>query len=236
MPIKPFRWLLILCVSTLVWALWLLPARPLLSPLNGVMLASSPLQLSRIEGRLWQGSARWQWQGMAGGVRWDTDWRGVAFGANLSLSGDIVASGWAGGGPGVMDLRDIDAAVPVAPFVRAMPNVSAAGTLSLRGVGLRLGRAGPEQAQGALAYSGGRVDWSASQGAELPALTGALRQEGGAAIGEAFSPDGVLLADARLENEMAVLRVYRAWPALLGVSQGGNLSDVVFETSQQLAP
>jgi general secretion pathway protein N len=236
MPIKPFRWLLILFMSTFVWALWLLPARPLLTPLNGMMLASSVLQLSRIEGRLWQGSARWQWQGMAGGLRWDSGWRGTTFGADLFLSGDIVATGWAGGGPGVIDLRDLEAVVPVAPFVRAMPNVSADGMVSLRGVGLRLGRAGPEQARGALAYSGGRVDWSASQGAELPALSGALRQDGGAAVVEAFAPDGLLLADARLENEMAALRVYRAWPALLGVSQGGNPADIVFETSQQLAP
>lgn len=234
--IRPGVWLAALLLAVLVWALVMLPARPILAPLDGVQLGPAALQLSRIEGRLWQGSARWQWQALSGSLRWDASWRGLSFGADLTVSGDIVATGWAGAAPGGFALAGMDIVLPVAPLVQGMPNVSAEGMATVRGLNLQWQSGAPSGAEAQLSYTGGRVSWAAGQEADIPVLTGALRQEGEAAILEVRSPDNALLADGQLTNESARLRVYRAWPALLGVSQGGSPTDVVFETSQQLAP
>ncbi len=234
--IRPGLWLAALLLAVLVWALVMLPARPVLAPLNGMQLGSATLQLSRIEGRLWQGSARWQWLDLSGSLRWDTSWRGMSFGADLMVSGDIVATGWAGAAPGGFALNGMDIVVPVALLVQGMPNVSAEGTATARGLTLQWQDGAPAGAEAQLSYSGGRISWAEGQGADVPVLTGSLRQEGEAAVFEARSPDSALLADGQLTNETVRLRVYRAWPALLGMSQGGSPADVVFETSQQLAP
>ena len=234
--ISPGIWLAVLLFAVLVWALVMLPARTVLAPLNGVQLGPAALQLSGIEGRLWQGSARWQWQALSGGLRWDTSWRGLSFGADLTVSGDIVATGWLGAAPAGVTLADMDIVVPVAPLVQGMPNVSAEGLATVRGLDLQWWDGAPHGAQAVLSYSGGRVSWARGQGADIPVLSGSLRQDGEAAVFEVRSPDSVLLADGQLTKESARMRVYRAWPALLGVSQGGSPTDVVFETSQQLAP
>lgn len=234
--IRPGVWLGVLLLALLVWALIMLPARPLLTPLSGIQLGPAALQLSRIEGRLWQGSARWQWQALSGSLRWDTSWRGLSFGADLTVSGDVIATGWAGAAPGGFSLVGMDIVLPVAPLVQGMPNVSAEGMSTIRGLNLQWQDGAPRGAEAQLSYSGGRVSWAAGQGADIPVLTGILRQEGEAAVLAVRSPDNALLADGQLTNESARLRVYRAWPVLLGVSQGGSPTDVVFETSQQLAP
>jgi general secretion pathway protein N len=234
--IRPGIWLAVLLFAVLVWAVVMLPARPVLAPLNGIQLGPAALQLSRIEGRLWQGNARWQWQALSGSLRWETSWRGLSFGADLTVSGDIVATGWVGAAPAGVSLAGVDIVVPVAPLVQGMPNVSAEGLATVRGLGLQWSDGAPHGAEAMLSYSGGRISWAPGQGAEIPVLTGNLRQDGGAAVLEVRSPDSALLADGQLTNESARLRVYRAWPALLGVSQGGSPTDVVFETSQQLAP
>jgi general secretion pathway protein N len=232
--LKPVWWLAILLLAVLFWAAWLVPAKLVLERLDGIVLGPAELQLSRVDGRLWQGGARWQWQQLSGGLRWQTDWRGLTPGVALNVTGDIVASGWLGSTGGGIDARSIDLALPLAPFVRDLPNITADGAISVRGLSLQWSEAGPRAAEGSLAYNGGDVSWAAGQGATLPPLQGTLLQDGEAALAQVYSPEGTLLADARLDKEYAQLRVYRAWPALLGASQGGNLADVVFETSQQL--
>lgn len=236
MLLKPVWWLAVLLLSVLVWVVWLIPAKPLLEPVDGTMLGQAPLRVARVDGRLWDGSARWQWQRLGGTLRWQMDWRGPVPGVEFSVTGDIVASGWVGAGVSGLDLRNVDAAAPLAPFIAGMPNISAEGTVSVRGVSLEWTDSGPADAQGKLDYTGGYVSWAAGQGATLPPLQGILRQDGEMALVEVYSPEQVLLADGALQRDNARLRVYRAWPALLGFSQGGSASDVVFETSQQLMP
>lgn len=232
--LKPVYWLAALLLAVLIWGVWLMPAKLVLGHLDGTVLGPAELQLSHIDGRLWQGSVRWQWQQLSGAVRWQTDWRGFVPGVVLNVTGDIVAGGWVGSAGGGIDARGIDLAAPLAPFVKGVPNITAGGTVSVRSLSLKWTDAGPVGAEGSLGYSGGNVSWAAGQGATLPPLQGALQQDGEAALAQVYSPEGTMLADARLEKESAQLRVYRAWPALLGVSQGGNPADVVFETSQQL--
>ncbi|MDF1630848.1 MAG: hypothetical protein P1U78_13705 [Alcanivoracaceae bacterium] len=234
MLLKPVWWLALLLLSVLVWVVWLIPAKPLVGPIDGVMLGQAPLRVARVEGRLWDGGASWQWQQLRGGLRWQVEWRGLVPGLEFSLTGDIVASGWLGSGGSGVDLRNVDLAAPLAPLIAGMPNISAEGNLSLRELSLQWSDKGPAGAQGNLGYTGGYVSWAADQGATLPPLQGTLRQEGAAAVVEVYSPEGELLADGALDRDNARLRVYRAWPALLGFSQGGSASDVVFETSQQL--
>jgi general secretion pathway protein N len=234
MLLKPVWWLAVLLLSVLVWVVWLAPARPLVAPVDGIMIGQAPLRVMQVNGRVWDGSARWQWQSLAGSLRWQFDWRGLVPGVDFSLSGDIVASGWLGGGVSGIDLRNVDAAAPLAPFVAGMPNISAEGNVSLQGLSLNWSDSGPAGAKGNLGYTGGYVSWASGQGANLPPLQGVLHQRDGAAVAEIYSPEGTLLADGLLDRDNARLRVYRAWPALLGFSQGGSASDVVFETSQQL--
>lgn len=232
--LKPVWWLAVLLLAVLAWGIWLIPAKIVLERLDGIALGPAELRVTRIDGRLWQGGARWQWQQLSGAVRWRADWRGLVPGVALNATGDIVASGWLGSAGGNIDARGIDLAVPLAPLVDGLPNITADGTVSVRDLSLKWTDAGPMAAEGNLAYSGGDVSWAAGQGATLPSLQGTLLQDGEAALAQVYSPEGTLLADARLDTQYAQLRVYRAWPALLGVSQGGSLTDVVFETSQQL--
>lgn len=234
MAVRLWLWGLLVVLATLFWLVWLAPARLLLQPLNGMQLGPAPLQLSQIDGRWRAGGFRWQWQGLAGTARWSLAWQGLVPGAHLTLSGDLVANGWIGGLPGRWQVRDMDLAIPVAPLVRGTQGIRAEGVVSARSFTLILDHGAPREASAVLDYTGGQVSWAQGQGAVLPPLQGVMRQDGAAARIEARGPDGTLLADGSLENNMAMLRVYRAWPALLGVSQGGSPSDVVFETSRPL--
>jgi general secretion pathway protein N len=234
MRVRPLWWFAGLCLAALLWGVWLMPASPVLSRVDGVMLGSAPLQLARVEGRLWQGAARWRWQGMSGILRWRWERRGLTPGLRLDGSGDVLMSGWLGVSPRAVSLMEMNLAVPVAPFVVAMPNIQAEGSVSARDLTLRWNGQQAYGVSGRLGYTGGNLSWARGQSAQLPVLTGVLQQEGQAATLDVLSPEGTLLAQGRIENKVAVLRVYRAWPALLGVSQGGNPGDVVFEASQPL--
>lgn len=235
MAVRLWLWTLVLVLSTLFWGVWQMPARPLLASLDGTPMGQAPLRLQRIEGVWREGAAHWQWQGLSGRLQWSLDWRGLTPGVQLQLSGDVIASGWLGGRPGAWQVQALDLALPVAPLVRGMPGIQAEGTASIRGLTLIWGKQGPEAAEARLDYTGGNVSWAPGQGAEVPPLTGLLRHDGAAARLDARDPQGTLLAEGSVENDLASLRVYRAWPMLLGASQGGSPGDVVFETSRPLA-
>ena len=49
---------------------------------------------------------------------------------------------------------------------------------------------------------------------------------------QVVDPDGERLMHARISEGRFHLEVMRAWPLLLGVSQGGSPDDVVFQMSQ----
>lgn len=226
-------WLLALALASVVgWAVWLMPATVALSPINGVMLGPAPLHLSQIEGRVWNGSSRWRWQDKQGTLRWQVRWQGLRPGVLADLRGDMLLKGWLGAGSGIV-LRDADAAVPLASLKGIVPDVSADGVVSVRGLSLHWQKNKASVSSGLVEYTGGTASWG-RESATLPALRGQIVQNAGVTTLDVVTVEGQRVFQGSLENTMAELRVYRAWPALLGLSQGGSPDDVVFETSRQL--
>ena len=88
--------------------------------------------------------------------------------------------------------------------------------------------------QGTLQYSGGTVSWGRNGSALVPVLQGRLSMNNEQPTLQVEDPDNNSLLDARLANGRFELEVRRAWPMLLGVSQGGDPDDVVFQMSQPL--
>ena len=222
--------------SLMIFLVWLMPAQPLVQKLDGVMLGDAPLQLSQVRGRIWQGEARWRWQHYRGDLRWKTRWRGLSPGLLVDVAGGgLELDGWAGVSPGALTVRDIALRVPLAEISRDMPEGQVDGTLTGNIEQLRWHRrSGDVFASGTLRYGGGQVSWPPDGNAKVPPLEGRLYTEDNVARVEITDPQGVRLVDGDVGNGEAVLRVYRAWPRLLGVSQGGSDSDVVFQVSEQL--
>ena len=91
------------------------------------------------------------------------------------------------------------------------------------------------EARATLQYGGGTVTWGRSGSAVVPVLQGRVSMEGEDPVLEVTSPEGRQLMNARLSEGRFQLEVFRAWPILLGVSQGGQPDDVVFQMSQPFA-
>lgn len=230
---RPLLLVSVFLVSFLVWSLWLLPAAPVVSKLDGLRVGDAPLQLSQVQGRLWEGSAHWRWQRQDGRLRWDLDWRGLTPGVLLALeSGSVALDGWLGGGPGRVSARDFTLEMPVAEIARHLEQGSAEGTVSADIRELDWRGDAFHALEGRLKWTGGRVSWKPDGSAEIPPLDGRLFMEGKAARGEVTDLEGQQLAEARIVDGEITFRVFRAWPMLLGVSGGGQASDVVLEVSQ----
>lgn len=230
---RPLLLISVFLVSFLIWSLWLLPAAPVVSKLDGLPVAGAPLQLSQVQGRLWEGSAHWRWQRQDGRLRWDIDWRGLTPGVRLALeSGSVAFDGWLSAGPGRFSARELTLNMPVAEIARHIEQGSAEGTVSADVRELDWRDESFEALEGRLKWSGGRVTWQGGGSADIPPLDGRLFMEGGTARAEVTDPEKQRLAEASVTDGEITFRVFRAWPMLLGVSGGGQASDVVLEVSQ----
>ena len=89
-----------------------------------------------------------------------------------------------------------------------------------------------QHVQGTLDYSGGTVTWGRNGAADVPPLQGRLSMEDQVPSLQVTDPEGERLVQARINEGRFHLEVMRAWPLLLGVSQGGSPDDVVFQMSQ----
>lgn len=211
-----------------------LPAKPFVGRVDGLVIAGEPLQLEQVRGRLWAGEARWRWSSWRGDLSWATDWRGLLPGVRLDAAGHgISAQGWLAATPGSLQVRDLVFNVPLAEISRDMPAGQADGTVAGRVDALRFYRDGRAEVSGALRYGGGRVTW-AEGGATVPPLDGKLFTAHNVAWLVMTDPAETRLLDAKVEEGEAAVRVYRAWPRLLGISQGGADDDVVFQVAQPL--
>lgn len=222
--------LFLLCL--LFFVVRALPAAPFLQRADGLMIAGTPLQVHQVQGRIWAGDARWRWGDWRGEVNWATDWRGLLPGVTLDVAGHgIHARGWLAATPGSVRVQDLDLRVPLAEISRDMPAGQADGTVTGQIPALQWHRDGHVEVEGTLRYGGGQVTWPEG-GASVPPLDGKLYTEHNVAWLVMTDPQQTRLLDARVENGEAALRVYRAWPRLLGVSQGGADDDVVFQVTQ----
>lgn len=222
-------------VSLMGWLLWSFPAAPLLQRVDGMMVAGNALHVSNVQGRVWDGGARWRWQQWRGQLDWRVVRQGWRPALQLDLrSAELRVSGRISAGRDFIHLRDLDLRVPLAQISRDFPQGSATGLVEGRVDQLRWQRHGSVRASGSFTYSGGEVSWPPDGSAQVPALEGRLSEDGDSARLQVSAPDGQAVMAARLTGEQAELRVFRAWPRLLGVSQGGRDEDVVFQVSERL--
>lgn len=230
---RPLVLITVFVVSFLGFGLWQVPAGVVTARVAGVELAGAPVQLVQPQGRLWQGTARWRWRQRSGRLDWALDWQGLTPGLRLSLGGSkLNLEGWLGGGPSRLWARGWDLELPVALIARGVDRGSAEGQLTGQLRELDWQDQQIRALDGELRWSGGRVSWRPDGSADLPPLDGRLYMAEEAARAEVTDADERRLADVRVRGGELNLRVYRAWPMLLGVSSGGQSSDVVFEVSR----
>ena len=126
------------------------------------------------------------------------------------------------------------AQVPVAMVSRQVPQGDADGTVSLSLLVLELVDENVVDAKGTLDYSGGTVSWGRDGSASVPPLDGRLTMSESGPRLTVTGPEQQQLVLASLEDKTLSVQVRRAWPQLLGVSQGGDPSDVVFRMRRPL--
>lgn len=228
------RWTGILLGMLLVWLIWLAPATPLLARIDGLSVAGSPLDIGAVQGTVWDGQAQWRWQQVGGSFAWQLSWREWRPGVQLELLGDARLAGWFGPASGGVLMRGAEASLPLALLGRVVPELSADGWIEVKNLSADLSQEQPALRSGSAQYGGGQVSWAPGESAVIPPLSAVIEYQDPLSQLWVHDPQGVKLALAELTDEMATLRVFRAWPALLGLSQGGNPDDVVFETSRPL--
>ncbi|MEQ3637816.1 type II secretion system protein N [Alcanivorax sp.] len=225
-------------VSLLLFLLLLMPAAVLVERVPLLRPAGAPMLLSKPQGVWWDGQANWQWQRRQGTVQWELDWHGLVPGLTLKMrSTDDAArlSTWVGADWGDWQLQEARLSLPVALVAAHIPQGSADGRVDATLMQLTLGDDKIKQLQGTLQYSGGTVSWGRNGSATVPVLQGRLSMDNAQPTLQVVGPEGESLVDARLAEGRFELEVRRAWPMLLGVSQGGNPQDVVFQMSQPFA-
>lgn len=234
----PRIWVLTLCflVFLLAFLVVLMPAAVVVERVPALQIGGARLQLSEPRGRWWQGQANWQWKQLQGSLEWSLDWHWLTPGVQLATrthqGENARLSGWLGMDWGDWELQQARVSVPVALVADQVPQGGADGRVDVSLMRLRLADGQIDDAQGTLHYSGGTVTWGRNGAAQVPVLDGRLSMEGEVPTLQVNDPEGTRLMQARLEQGRFHLEVMRAWPILLGVSQGGQPDDVVFRMSQ----
>lgn len=233
---RPLVLAAVFLASLLFWLLWNFPAAPLVARADAVPIADEPLRLTAVRGLLRRGSVDWRWREQSGRVDWDLRWKGMRPGVQLRVqSAGAELDGWLTGTSDSVRLRDLDLAIPVALVGDHIPEGGADGTLEGR-IGLFSWKQGQTPGvEGSLRYSGGMVTWPDGR-AEVPPLDGELYNEDGVAWLVVRSPEGTRLMDGQATAQAGEFRLYRAWPVLLGVSEGGDPGDVIFQVNESFGP
>ncbi|EKF74446.1 hypothetical protein A11A3_08495 [Alcanivorax hongdengensis A-11-3] len=226
---------LVFIFSLLVFVVLLMPAAVLVDRLPVLRPAGAPLQLSAARGPWWHAQVNWRWRQLQGQGRWSLDWQGLVPGLRLGAEGaGARLSGWLGADWGDWQVRDLRLSVPVAPIAAQVPQGNADGRVDATLMQAAFAEGRITSLQGTLQYSGGQVTWGRNGSATVPVLNGRLAMDNGQPGLTVTDPQGTLLLDATLADQRFKLRVMRAWPQLLGVSQGGSPDDVVFQMSRPL--
>lgn len=232
MPRK--RWLVLTFLLAFpVFLIAGLPASLAVSQLQGLQPMGQPLILRGAAGTVWDGRTAVRWQSLKGQLAWRLDWHGLMPGIALDLTGDARLTGWIGGTPGHYALQVERGRLP-AHLLSRFSQFSAEGSLDVDALQLRLENQILVEADGRLRYSGGQVGWQPNGSATMPPLEAVLTPAPEGAALAVTGPDGEQLMAGSVRGNQGELAVYRAWPALLGVSRGGDNSDVVFQTSAPL--
>ncbi|MGB1465298.1 MAG: type II secretion system protein N [Alcanivorax nanhaiticus] len=237
----PRKWILALLfvVSLVTFLVVLMPAAVLIDRVPALRPGGAPLVLEAPRGRWWQGQVNWRWQQLQGVLDWQLDWQGLTPGLQVSgrtSSGEEArVSGWLGGtGQQDWSVEQLRLRLPVALVASRIPQGNADGRVDATIMTLKASAGQIEDAQATLQYSGGTVTWGRNGSATVPVLEGRVSMEGAVPTLVVTDPEGQRLVNASLAEGRFQLAVLRAWPMLLGVSQGGNPDDAVFQMSQPL--
>ena len=220
--------------SLLIFSVYLFPASLLLSRLDGVAVAGAPLRLQSITGTLWHGQAQWQWRQLSGGGSWRTDWRGVMPGVELAVSGPLSLQAWVGGTGSSLALEQASLSVSGQTLTLVEPRLRLAGTIDARELSVHFSDKAITEAAGQLAYTGGEASWAGQKSVVVPPLSGRIAPAPEGASLTISDQDGQLMAAGAVRGNLGEFKVFRAWAAEFGMSQGGNMDDVIFETSLPL--
>ncbi|WP_133492882.1 MULTISPECIES: type II secretion system protein N [Alcanivorax] len=224
-------------VSLILFLIVLMPAAVLVERIPQLRPGGAPLTVADARGRWWSGSAAVSWRDQQGRARWEVNWHGLTPGLDLAMvSNDLDVQGWLGAAWGNWRLEQWRASVPVAMVSRYIPQGQADGTVRVTLIALELADDAVVDAKGTLDYSGGTVGWGRGESAPVPPLQGRLSMmETGPSL-VVTDPEQKKVVAARVAEQKLNVQVFRAWPQLLGVSQGGDPSDVVFQMSQPFPP
>ena len=235
----PRKWILALLfvVSLVLFLAVLMPAAVLVERVPALRPGGAPLLLESPRGPWWAGQVNWRWQKLQGVLEWQLDWHGLTPGlmlsARTSQGDDARIRGWIGGaGQQDWSVEQLRLTLPVALVAERVPQGDADGRVDATIMALSVSGGQIEEAQATLQYSGGTVTWGRNGSATVPVLEGRVSMEGDVPSLQVTDPEGTALLNASLAEGRFQLAVLRAWPQLLGVSQGGNADDVVFQMSQ----
>lgn len=230
------KWLVaVFLLSLLSFMVLLLPASLPASYADGMRIGRGTLQLDSVYGRWWRGQAVWRWQDLSGNLVWTIEWRGMTPGLDLAFNGSVRGEGWVGGTTSSTSVRDVRLSLSGETASRVVPGLRFGGTVSARGLSVTLDDRELTDATGQLVYTGGVAQWRSADPVTVPPLRGNIENTNTGARLTITSPEANdVLALAAVEGNKGRLTVYRAWPAVLGLSRGGDPGDVVFETSLPL--
>ena len=231
---RPRAFILLFIVSLLVSGVVLMPAALVVQAVPELRVAGQPLRLAEPRGVWWQGQVQWRWQQLTGQLAWQWRWQGVTPGVQLTVqekAKTLQASGWVGG-YGALQAENVRAVLPVALIADQVPQGSADGRVELVLLSATIADGELADIQGMLDYSGGTVTWGRNGAATVPPLNGRIFTEDQVVSAQVTDPEGRLLATAQVQEQKLAVDVKRAWPMLLGVSQGGNPDDTVFQMSR----
>jgi len=232
-------WLLLLTfvAALLFWAVWYLPASVVagyaVPRLNEQGIA---IELDRVQGTSWNGSADWRWQNWQGNVSWRLAWQGIKPALDLTLnSGEATLSGLVSGGSRSFDVRDGRFSAPLPMFLAGQSELSVAGVVSGRITQVQWADGQVKALDGRLFYEGGAGRWQ-QQSAQLPALFARLYLQQDMAIADILDEADTALAKVTLDKGgMGRVEVYRTFAKAVGQSQGsGRDDDVIFKIGQKL--
>lgn len=227
------RWLVL--VFTVVFLATLIagiPASLVMSRVPSVPLAGAPLIVGPATGTIWNGAAPVTWRQQRARLDWRVDFHGLMPGVSWGLSGDLALNGWAGARPGAVRLAVEQGRIP-AGLIQHVSPFEAEGSLSISDLRLAVSDHRLVEAGGELRYSGGQAGWQQGE-TTLPELVARIEPDPEGALVKVTDPTGTVMMEGRVQGNRGQVQVYRAWPALLGVSRGGTPTDVVFESSQPL--
>lgn len=228
------RWLIsTFLLSLLIFLVCTLPAALAVRALPALQVGGQPVSFGAVQGSVWDGQLTWRWRRLAGAVSWQLSWRGGTPGVAFQTLGSLPASGWIGGAD-ALKVRDLDFSLPASVVREAQPGLQLDGTISARGLSFTFANKRVTDAAGRLAYTGGEAQWRNESPVTVPALHGMITSLAQGAEIVVKDGDDSAMAVGRVEANIGSLSVYRAWTLRLGLSQGGDAADVVFETSLPL--